>query len=1096
MSSGGGTNTVTQQSGPPAPVLANYSEAYNQAQNVAAQPYQPYAGSTVAGFTPMQEAGFNDVNTAANAAQPFQNAAAADVTNAATTIDPSNFGGTVSQYESPYTAQVLNATEAAEMNTDAQQQQQMAGNAVSAGAWGGDRSAVLQGITAGQQAIANNATNANLENTGFQNATSAAESNAYLNSSAGAEMGALGQTAQGEGLTAANAELTAGGTQQQQEQNELNVPYQAYLAAQANPQQETNWLEGMATGTGSLSGTTGSTTSPGPSVLSQAAGLGVTGLAGYNIYNNATNGAAAANTAANNAGFVDSGAFDVEARGGRVPHLAPGGEVSGLAPMATGGATPDVSINLMGAGGNLMGAGGNLLGTGGNLLTTPTGTVSTTTGGPSGIGQLIGLGGQIAASVYGGPIAGAAAGAFNQAVGLRDGGTAGFAPHHARDIDDFAKHISGLRPVPVRPRGFDIGGSVNPSLTASVGGNPMLVQAAQTYNGLPTDQLRQMAARYPASTPQGALVARALQMRQLYPQSNPTQSTVSAPPQSAPSSPQPGIGPMGPSPYARGGETEDDDDPIPDLVIPAPGPSVPGGLAAGLSPIAQPTTTPETLLTQHAMAMGKSGSYVPPPPELAPLVVDAAQRHNVDPKALAWMLSQESHWNPNAYNPESGTIGLGQFKPATAREEGIDPRDPAQAIDGAAHYLSKQLARSGGDYETAIGHYGTFSTGHGKDADNAVRGQFRAFMQGAARGGAIHLADGGDPDYIDPSGLLVSGASASPDAIGGFDPAPSPQPVLQSPSMIAVPDAPPAAITDGSGNSIPPPTAGLGTMPKNQARASIKADPWEALLTAGLGMMAGTSPHALTNIGAGGLAGVKDYQQQKQLAIQDQTRQDVAATNAVWRAGQQALYNARAAALPQTTAATVGLKTAQAAAIPLTTAARTTTADAATTRANAAADVAAATVPLRQNQAAAVPVNTQTRATTAATGQASLALRQQALQALIQQRGITNDRNAQNDAANQVNKMTNEQLAAITAGKDPMGIKPSPTPQQAGATVDQLRTHARQSMPQPTVAAPTAQPVAPVIPPGLPPGAQKAPDGNYYVPNPNGGWLKAVPAGG
>src|ERR1700679_4033137 len=64
-----GTNTVTQQSGPPAQVLANYQSVYNQAQNVAGQPFVPYSGSTVAGFTPMQEAGFNDINSAANAAQ-------------------------------------------------------------------------------------------------------------------------------------------------------------------------------------------------------------------------------------------------------------------------------------------------------------------------------------------------------------------------------------------------------------------------------------------------------------------------------------------------------------------------------------------------------------------------------------------------------------------------------------------------------------------------------------------------------------------------------------------------------------------------------------------------------------------------------------------------------------------------------------------------------------------------------------------------------------------------------------------------------------------------------------------------------------------
>src|SRR6202044_1978394 len=60
-----GTNTVESSSGPPAAVLANYESVYNQAQNVAGQPFVPYSGSTVAGFTPMQQAGFNDINSAA-----------------------------------------------------------------------------------------------------------------------------------------------------------------------------------------------------------------------------------------------------------------------------------------------------------------------------------------------------------------------------------------------------------------------------------------------------------------------------------------------------------------------------------------------------------------------------------------------------------------------------------------------------------------------------------------------------------------------------------------------------------------------------------------------------------------------------------------------------------------------------------------------------------------------------------------------------------------------------------------------------------------------------------------------------------------------
>jgi hypothetical protein len=1130
-----GTNTVQTQSGPPAQVLQNYENVYNQAQNVAAQPLQTYQGATVAGFTPMQEAGFNNVNTAVNAATPYLNDASQYMTNAGTSIDPTNFGTTEAAYQSPYTSQVVNATEAEQANQNAQQQQQVEGNAVSSGAWGGDRSGVAAGITAGQQALAEEPVIANLENTGFQNATNAAESNAYLNSQTGYGLSSLGSEAEGLGLTGANAQITAGGAQQQQEQNELNVPYQAFQAAQAYPYQTTNWLEGMATGTGTPSGTTGSTTSPGPSTLSQVAGLGLTGLAGYNLANNAglfsgsgvgPSGTSIANAYYNSAANSgeDLSGFYSDATGGKFGgriERAPGGAVPGFMPMADGGATINVgtsngllggSNNLLGGGGNLLGVSGSLLGGGGNLMTTPTGSTSTTTGAPMVIGpegQAINAAGQAVASYYGTPIAGLAAGAFSREFPELSPGAmfqsdpagmvlGGFARGGHVTLEDFAHHVAGLRPVPVRPRGFDAGGDVSPALTASVGGNPTLAQAAQTYQGLPTDQLRQMAQRFAPSTPQGQLVARALQQRQMYPQTNPAQPAVPGLAPLGATTPQTGTAP--PGPFAKGGDVEDD---LSDLPVAQPGPSVPGGLMAGLSSM---QADPAAMLAQHAMAMNRSGGYVPPPPDLAPVVMDAAQRSSVDPKALAWMLSQESHWNPAAYNPSSGTAGLGQFKAATAKEEGIDPRDPIQSIYGAADYLRKKLDQTGGDYEAAIGRYGTFSTGRGSQADNAVRGQYRAFMQGSKFGGAVRLADGGDPgddsNYVDPSGLLQPGGHASdtPWLTGGMA-TPVSQP--QNAGLAPLPNPPLQAVA-------PPPTAGLTALPGDaqEARSTIKADPWQSVLTAGLSMMAGTSPHPLTNIGAGGAAGVKDYEQQRQLAIQDQQRADLAKTNQAYRAAQSALLGARTTAVPVTTGIAQQNADTRAAAVeaankradtyklvgdarsayikgqldmlPAVTDAKTTAANAAADRAAAAGTVAAARAPLLNAQTAAVPVTTDARTagSAAATSRAATA--------------------ASSAAANLELNRSKAVGDLIARTSDPFTHVPTMSPDQARQKLGFPPAAAQAPAPSqtPMVPAAPAAPAAPPLPPGLPSGARKAPDGNYYVPNPNGGWLRAVPSGG
>ena len=63
----------------------------------------------------------------------------------------------------------------------------------------------------------------------------------------------------------------------------------------------------------------------------------------------------------------------------------------------------------------------------------------------------------------------------------------------------------------------------------------------------------------------------------------------------------------------------------------------------------------------------------------------------------------ESAYRQNAIS-SAGAIGLGQLMPATARDLGVDPRDPLQNLDGSARYLAMML-ETFGDPRLALAAY-------------------------------------------------------------------------------------------------------------------------------------------------------------------------------------------------------------------------------------------------------------------------------------------------------------------------------------------------------------------------------------------------------
>jgi len=72
-------------------------------------------------------------------------------------------------------------------------------------------------------------------------------------------------------------------------------------------------------------------------------------------------------------------------------------------------------------------------------------------------------------------------------------------------------------------------------------------------------------------------------------------------------------------------------------------------------------------------------------------ITDANEGDEVRVAAIApHNIEIESAYRQSAVS-NAGAIGLGQLMPATARDLGVDPRDPQQNLDGSARYLAMML---------------------------------------------------------------------------------------------------------------------------------------------------------------------------------------------------------------------------------------------------------------------------------------------------------------------------------------------------------------------------------------------------------------------
>lgn len=230
MSGGGGSapasQTVTQVQ-----QIPQFEQDFAQsnediAASIASQPYPTYQGQLIAGFTPQQTAGMNMAGQAATAYQPDVNAAENMTMNAAnSTWNPA----TAAQYMSPY-AMAAMAPQIQQLQQQAGiQNNQLAGQATSAGAFGDAR----QGVQASQNNFNNNLALNDLVsqgmNTAYNTGMSAFQNAQQTELQGAGQMASLGSEQQSLGETGANAMFSAGSQQQQMTQEQLTEAYNNFM---------------------------------------------------------------------------------------------------------------------------------------------------------------------------------------------------------------------------------------------------------------------------------------------------------------------------------------------------------------------------------------------------------------------------------------------------------------------------------------------------------------------------------------------------------------------------------------------------------------------------------------------------------------------------------------------------------------------------------------------------------------------------------------------------------------------------------------------------------------------------------------------------
>jgi hypothetical protein len=285
---GGGsdtTSTTQSQQVQQLPPWINQAaqQNYGLAQNVAERPLQQYQGQMVADVSPQMQQSWNTAAAGGNAGQAQYDASQAGYLGVLGQQPQQVTAGQLSNtnlspYMSPYTQSVINSTLPIMNQALGQQQIGNQSQAAGAGAYGGSRQAIQQGVTQAQGALGMGQMAAQLNQANFGQAQTAAQQDisgrmqadlanqaaqqnqGNLNLQASAGMSALGNAAQQNQIKNFTEQMTAGQMQQQQAQNVINANMAKFQNAWNYPNTQLSVLQSALGMTPYEQGTQGSQT--------------------------------------------------------------------------------------------------------------------------------------------------------------------------------------------------------------------------------------------------------------------------------------------------------------------------------------------------------------------------------------------------------------------------------------------------------------------------------------------------------------------------------------------------------------------------------------------------------------------------------------------------------------------------------------------------------------------------------------------------------------------------------------------------------------------------------------------------------------------